>query len=99
MRVLYFDCFAGASGDMLVGALLDLGLDFEHLKEELTSLGLSGYRISADRVKRGGIAATRFNVEVEEKDQPARHLRDIVEMIDGSSLSEEVKRDSIRIFT
>ncbi len=99
MRVLYFDCFAGVSGDMMVGALLDLGLDFDHLKEELAGLGLSGYRLSVDSVTRGGIAATRFNVEVEEKDQPARHLSDIVELINRSSLSEEVKLDSIRIFT
>jgi uncharacterized protein (TIGR00299 family) protein len=99
MRVLYFDCFAGVSGDMMIGALLDLGLDFNHLKEGLSSLGLGGYSITAEKVKRGAIAATKFNVEVDEKDQLARHLRDIVEMIDRASLSERVKRDSIRVFT
>jgi uncharacterized protein (TIGR00299 family) protein len=99
MRVLYFDCFAGVSGDMVIGALLDLGLDFDHLKESLSSLGLGGYLITAEKVKRSAIAATKFNVEVEGEDQPARHLRDIAEMINRSSLSKRVKRDSIRVFT
>src|SRR6185503_3951294 len=98
MRALYFDCFAGVSGDMLVGALLDLGVDFEALKQHLSSLGLGGYSIKASRVKRAGIAATKFDVEVEESAQPARRLADIRGMIQKSQLSETAKARSIQIF-
>jgi uncharacterized protein (TIGR00299 family) protein len=98
MRALYFDCFAGVSGDMLVGALLDLGVDPGALKQSLASLGLTGYDIKAARVKRSGIAATKFDVEVKEISQPARRLADIRAMIQRSELSEVTKVRSIQIF-
>lgn len=98
MRCVYFDCFSGASGDMIVGALLDAGLAIETLRTELDKLGLSGYHIEASRVKRGGIAATGFKVVIDRPEQKRRHLRQIVEAIDGSGLSERIKRDSRRIF-
>src|SRR5919205_1049667 len=59
MRTLYFDCFAGASGDMILGALIDAGADLDQLRAQLASLGLSGYRVSTARVQRRGIAATK----------------------------------------
>lgn len=62
MKIAYFDCFAGISGDMLLGALLDLGLELEALERELRKLPLSGYRLEAARVNKGGIQATKFNV-------------------------------------
>lgn len=62
MRILYFDCFAGASGDMVLGALLDAGLPLDELKQALGSLPLGGLTLAAERVERGGIAATRFRV-------------------------------------
>ena len=98
MRVLYFDCFAGVSGDMTVGALIDLGVNVESLKQQLASLGLSGYEIKIDRVERSGIAATKFNVEVEPTPQPARHLADIREIIGNSKLSELARGRSLRAF-
>jgi uncharacterized protein (TIGR00299 family) protein len=64
MRVLYFDAFSGVSGDMTVGALLDLGVDFEHLKNELRKLPLQGYEIRASRRFVNGIDACKFDVEV-----------------------------------
>jgi uncharacterized protein (TIGR00299 family) protein len=63
-RTLYLDCFAGASGDMLLGALLDCGLDFEHLKAELAKLGVDGYELSLTRVDRSGISAAKFDVHL-----------------------------------
>ncbi|MBI1761719.1 MAG: nickel pincer cofactor biosynthesis protein LarC [Acidobacteria bacterium] len=63
-RTLYLDCFAGISGDMLLGALLDCGLDFELLKHELAKLGVSGYELSLTRVDRSGIAAAKFDVQL-----------------------------------
>jgi uncharacterized protein (TIGR00299 family) protein len=59
-RVLYFDCFSGISGDMVLGALLDAGLPFEELKRALGSLALSGVDIGAERVLRAGVSATKF---------------------------------------
>ena len=64
MKILYFDCFAGISGDMTIGALLDLGLDFEFLINELAKLGVSGYELSLTRVDRSGINAAKFDVHL-----------------------------------
>src|SRR5258708_36541892 len=65
MRTLYFDCFSGISGDMTIGALLDLGLDFEYLKTELKKLPVEGYELKAGRVVRSNLSAMKFDVEVE----------------------------------
>jgi hypothetical protein len=62
MKVAYFDCFAGISGDMTVGALIDLGVDPEWLAGELRKLPLEGYRLEAQQVYKCGIRATQFNV-------------------------------------
>src|SRR6476620_8165978 len=61
-RDLYFDCFSGISGDMVLCAFLDLGLPFDDLKRALGSLAMSGYEITAQRVLRAGVTATRFSV-------------------------------------
>ena len=98
MRVVYFDCFAGVSGDMIVGALLDLGVDFDALKHQLSSLAVSSYGTNIPRVERGGIAATKFDVEVDLRDQPARMLADIRSIILESSLSEITKKRSLAVF-
>lgn len=65
MKTLYFDCFSGISGDMTIGALLDLGLDFEYLKTELRKLPVEGYELKAGRVVRSNLSAMKFDVEVE----------------------------------
>jgi pyridinium-3,5-bisthiocarboxylic acid mononucleotide nickel chelatase len=62
LKVLYFDCFAGAAGDMILGALLDAGLPFEELKRALGSLAVEGWDVSVDRVIKTGITATKFRV-------------------------------------
>jgi pyridinium-3,5-bisthiocarboxylic acid mononucleotide nickel chelatase len=64
MKTLYLDCFAGISGDMTIGALLDLGLDLDFLKTELAKLGVEGYELSLTRVDRSGINAAKFDVNV-----------------------------------
>jgi uncharacterized protein (TIGR00299 family) protein len=61
-RILYFDCFSGISGDMVLGALVDAGLPFEDLKRALGSLAMSGYDVTESRVLRAGVSATKFNV-------------------------------------
>lgn len=65
MRTVHFDCFAGAAGDMLLGALLDLGLPVASLEEPLKSLNLQGVRLSLQRVVKRGVSASQFRVHVE----------------------------------
>ena len=65
MRTLYLDCFAGVSGDMFLGMLLDLGLDFEQLKTELNKLPVQGYQLRLQRVEKAGLQATSFKVFLE----------------------------------
>jgi uncharacterized protein (TIGR00299 family) protein len=89
--VLYFDCFSGISGDMVLGALLDAGLPFDGLKTALGSLALSGCEVDARRVVRAGVSATKFVVQ-EHGDggvHPHRHLSGIFKLIDGSALSPD----------
>ena len=86
-RVAYFDCFSGASGDMILGALLDAGLPFEALRAEVEKLALPAgtFRLEANPVTRAGFAATKLDVIVEE---PPRHrsLAEVLKVIEGSSL-------------
>jgi uncharacterized protein (TIGR00299 family) protein len=98
MRVVYFDCFAGVSGDMIIGAQLDLGVDLESLKKQLSSLKLDGYELDARRVQRSGIAASKFDVKVDRRQQPARSLGDILSIITASSLSDITRARSIAVF-
>jgi len=72
-RVLYFDCFSGISGDMILGAFLDAGLPLADLRGALGSLALDGYEISAERVLRAGVSATKFLV-CEQRDHDHHHL-------------------------
>lgn len=90
MRVAYFDCFSGASGDMILGALIDAGLDLEELESELGKLKVSGYKIKAERAIRKGISGIKFSVDVTEQDME-RRLKDIIEIIDQSDVDDDVK--------
>ncbi len=98
MKIAYFDCFSGAAGDMILGALLDAGLPLEKLKAELAKLGLSHYRLGVEKVTKNGIGGSRAIVEVA-GDQPNRHLSDIRTIIEASDLKKRVKAKSIEIFT
>ena len=99
MRIAYFDCFAGAGGDMIVGALLDAGCDFDALKAELQKLPMKGVTVKAERVQRLGLAGVRFSVEVAEASQGERHLSDILEMVESAPLPQPVTDQARRIFT
>ena len=59
MRIAYFDCFAGASGDMILGALLDAGLDLDTLRAQVAALGLNGYELGVEKVTKQGISGSR----------------------------------------
>jgi uncharacterized protein (TIGR00299 family) protein len=97
MKIAYFDCFSGVAGDMVIGSLIDAGLDFEELKTEIDKLGLSGYDIDFEKVTKNNIAAIKFNVTVNEK-QPHRHLKHIEEIIINSKLDDDIKEKAIAIF-
>src|ERR1051325_3471381 len=73
MKTLYFDCFSGISGDMTIGALLDLGLDFDYLKTELGKLPVEGYELKMSRVTRSNISATKFDVLMEGMEDHHHH--------------------------
>jgi uncharacterized protein (TIGR00299 family) protein len=98
-KIAYFDCFSGCSGDMLLGALLDTGLELDTLKAGLESLDMKGYRLTAEKVRRSSITATKFTVTVDEHAHLYhRPLSDIVKIIESSRLSAEVKQKSCAIF-
>ncbi len=99
MKIAYFDCFSGISGDMCLGALVSAGVDFELLKKELDKLHVGGYELYRDVVKRNGIAAVNVHVQLLEEKQPERHLADIIEIISGSDLPPEVKVQSQAVFS
>jgi len=97
MRVAYFDCFAGISGDMTLGALVDAGVDFDRLKRGLAALPVEAYELTRERVVKNGIAATSVNVQAEETSAP-RTLSNIVELLARSGLPPRVKERSQRAF-
>ena len=95
--MIYVDCFAGIAGDMFLASLLDMTGSFEHLKNELAGIPLSGYKLDLFRDKRAGISGLRFDVPLYEE-HCHRHLSDIKKMILASSLSNEVKDMTIKTF-
>jgi len=99
-RILYFDCASGASGDMLLGALLDLGLPLAALEAQLRALPLEGYRLEARRVKRGGISATKLDVVIDSppKGHSHRGLREIREILAAGGLEPAVRERAQALF-
>ncbi|RJQ31818.1 MAG: nickel pincer cofactor biosynthesis protein LarC [Actinobacteria bacterium] len=97
MKIAYFDCFSGISGDMVLGALLDIGLPLEHLREELAKLPLTNYEINAKPVQRSGLAATKVSIKAEEKGV-VRTWSNVKTIIEQSELSEDIKNKALEIF-
>lgn len=99
MKILYYDCFAGISGDMNLGALIDLGVDAEYLKNELSKLKIDGFRLEVNTDQRRGITGTKAEVIIENREnEKHRHLRHVEEIVNNSSLPEQVKRNALKIF-
>ena len=84
-RAVYLDCFSGASGDMLLGALLDAGVSLDELRTGLRSLPVGGWTLEADAVRQHGLGGTRARVKLEQPDQPHRGLTDVLRIVDGSA--------------
>lgn len=97
MKIAYFDCFSGISGDMVLGALVDAGCELGRLETELRRLPLEGWSITAEKVMRGSLSATRVKVESGEH-HPHRSLDTILKLINQAGLSPQVTDRASRIF-
>src|SRR5215813_6847806 len=98
MRTLYFDCFAGASGDMILGALVAAGVSPEDLRSQLSLLNVPGFSVEIETVDRSGLSATHARV-ITQEEHKHRHLSHILKIIADSKLSEGVKSRASEIFT
>jgi uncharacterized protein (TIGR00299 family) protein len=97
MKIAYFDCFSGASGDMILGALIDAGLDIQALREGLKGLHLSDYELQVTRVRKGAVQATDVQV-VLSSEVTERRIATVETMIREGELPEEIKETSMAIF-
>jgi pyridinium-3,5-bisthiocarboxylic acid mononucleotide nickel chelatase len=98
MKLAYFDCFSGISGDMTLGALVDAGCPVEHLRSELRGLQVPGWELSAEKVWKNGMAATSVTVTAEDR-QKHRSLNTILEIVESSKLAGPVCDRARAIFT
>lgn len=99
MKVAYFDCNSGISGDMILGALVDAGVKLQAIRTGLTSLGLKGYELKSRRVKRGLFGGTKVEVVLSSKAHThSRTFTDIEKLLKRSKLPKSVIEDSIEIF-
>ena len=96
MKTLYFDCFAGASGDMILGAMVAAGVDPDYLRAQLSTLPVTGFDINFETVNRSGLSARYARVETAHEHKH-RHLSDIKQIIEGSRLSDAVKQRAVQI--
>jgi len=100
MKILYYDCFSGISGDMNLGAMIDVGVDQDRLVNELKKLAIDPYEIRITMDQRRGVSGTRVEVVLSEKNVPYhRSFRNISKLIEESDLSQKVKTLSLKIFT
>ncbi|MGO9137763.1 MAG: nickel pincer cofactor biosynthesis protein LarC [Syntrophales bacterium] len=97
MRIAYFDCFSGVSGDMILAALIDAGADLHKLELELSKLKISGFTLKAEKTTRKGISGTKFFVDADDN-HTERHLSDIEKIMDKSDLGDEIKAEAKAIF-
>ena len=98
MKTAYFDCIAGASGDMLLGSLIDAGLPLAELEAELAKLHLTDFHLHVSKVSKNGFSATRVVVHAHDE-APERHLCEIREIVGQSAVSARVKERALCVFT
>jgi uncharacterized protein (TIGR00299 family) protein len=97
MKIAYFDCASGISGDMTLGALVDAGVPLDRLRDAIDSLGLPGLALRAEEVKRHGFRALKIHVDCQ-PEHVHRHLHHIEKMIDGGRLTDRQKERAKKIF-
>lgn len=100
MRVAYFDCFSGVSGDMILGALLHAGVEVDAWQAELAKLNVPGYELKIEMAVKEGISGVDVDVILHDEDQGhGRHLSDIEEILGRSGLSENIRNRAMGAFT
>src|SRR5919199_1291763 len=97
-RAVYIDCFSGASGDMLLGALVDAGVSVQALRDGLRTLPVGGWRLEAEAACQHGLGGTRARVSVSQQDQPHRGLSDVLRIVRGGALPEGVAERASKVF-
>jgi pyridinium-3,5-bisthiocarboxylic acid mononucleotide nickel chelatase len=97
-KVLYIDPFGGAAGDMLMGALIDLGVEAATLERVLLGLRLPGWKLAVERDRQQGFAGTRVRVEADEVSYPARHFADVERLLREAELPQGVRERSLAAF-
>jgi uncharacterized protein (DUF111 family) len=98
MKIIGYDCFSGISGDMNLGAMIDLGVDKAYLIGELNKLNLSGWELIVQKDQRHGITGTKVTVRQTRHEHEHRHLSDIEKIIENSALDNKTKELSVKIF-
>ena len=99
MRIAYFDCFSGISGDMTLGALIACGVPEGELRDQLSRLDLSGWELEVKETEQNGIGATDVTVRITEEQGHGRHLYHIEEILQKGSLPESVQKRALEVFT
>jgi pyridinium-3,5-bisthiocarboxylic acid mononucleotide nickel chelatase len=100
-RTAYFDCYSGISGDMILGALVDLGVSLGKIRKALKTLDLNGYKLQTSKVQRGLIAGTKAHVKIEKvlhSHHRARKYSDIKKLLANSDLSSTSKKNAMEVF-
>ncbi|MGD9677499.1 MAG: nickel pincer cofactor biosynthesis protein LarC [Vulcanibacillus sp.] len=99
MKIVYFDCFSGISGDMTLASLIDAGANKDYIESELKKLPIEPFSLEIHQVLKKGISASKLEIQTDSTITPFRRTyTDIVDMIKNSGLSEAVKARSIKIF-
>jgi uncharacterized protein (TIGR00299 family) protein len=97
VRIAFFDPFSGASGDMILGALIDAGLALDDLRSELAKVDLSGYEIVVESINRHGLTGQQVDVRVDDE-QPARDWAAIRDLLNRATLADDLTQRAIAIF-
>ena len=98
MTSAYFQCIGGASGDMILGALLDAGLALDDLQDALAKLGVDSYALEARKARRGGLDGTHFVVNLDDRGRKSHTIQDFVDIVEASGLSDSVVQQSRAVF-
>lgn len=98
MKIAYFDCFSGASGDMILGSMIDAGLNAQELRKELRKIPIPKVQLNVRKVLKKGIAATQVAITGKRENKSHRTLNEILEIVEKSRLEPEVKKKSKEVF-
>jgi len=96
MKIIGYDCFSGISGDMNLGAMIDLGVDKAYLTDELNKLNLPGWELLVQKDQRHGITGTKVTVKQTRHEHAHRHLSEIEKIIKDSALDNKTKELSMK---